>query len=140
MEELLKQLVEGQKQIFGRLEHIESAIAGVREELKADIAGVREELKADIADVRKELKADIAAVKAELKEDIATLDAKVEDYAAEQQKDIKYLLELIYARMATKESVDQIAACQAEHTRILNLLSARSIKHEAEIEHLKLAK
>lgn len=68
------------------------------------------------------------------------INAKVEECITIQQNDLMRLLELIHEEMATQEEVDRIVKTQAEQSKMLSLLSTRSIKQEAELEYLKLAK
>jgi len=68
------------------------------------------------------------------------VNAKIEECITIQQNDLMRLLELIHEEMATQEEVDRIVKTQAEQSKMLNLLSTRSIKQEAELEYLKLAK
>lgn len=68
------------------------------------------------------------------------VNAKIEECIAIQQNDLMKLLEIIHEEMAAQEDVDYIVKTQAEQSKMLNLLSARSMQQEAELEHLRLAK
>jgi len=68
------------------------------------------------------------------------VNAKLNECLAIQQNDLMKLLEIIHEEMATQEETDRIVKTQAEQSKMLSLLSTRSIQHEAELEYLKLAK
>lgn len=68
------------------------------------------------------------------------INAKLDECLAIQQNDLMKLLEIIHEEMATQEETDRIVKTQAEQSKMLSLLSTRSIQHEAELEYLKLAK
>ncbi|MDF2930058.1 MAG: hypothetical protein K0Q75_2296 [Anaerospora sp.] len=67
-------------------------------------------------------------------------NAKIEECIAIQQNDLMKLLEIIHEEMAAQEDVDYIVKTQAEQSKMLSLLSARSMQQEAELEYLRLAK
>jgi len=90
--------------------------------------------KNDIAELKTELKGDIAKLDARidaLDAKVAELDRKMDALEEQQQQDVVAMLQ----RMNTK-----LDAKTDEYDEMLKVLSARSIKHEAEISALKRAK
>ena len=109
-----------------------TAILGRLDEMGADIHSIKGDIlgmKADIA----ELKSDVAVLKsdvAELKSDVAVLKSDV----AELKSDVAVLKSDV---AVLKSDVAEIKETQTRHERILELLSIKSIDHEASIRDIR---
>ena len=114
MEGLLKQLIEGQKQLFNEVGSIKNEVSSIKNEvslIKADVGS----LKTDVGS----LKTDVSSLKADvgsLKTDVGSLKTEIN---------------IIKDHMVTKDDI-------AESTRILRALEHASQVNAAEIEGSKL--
>jgi chromosome segregation ATPase len=127
MDELLRQLVDGQKEIIGRLDSQGKAITSMQIDLsglKSDVSGLKSdvsELKSDVSGLKadvSELKSDVSGLKAdvsELKSDVSGLKSDVSDLKSDMA-DVKGQLE--------------------ENTSILRALEHQSQVQKAELSNL----
>ena len=121
MEGLLKQLIEGQKQLFNEVGSIKNEVSSIKNEvslIKADVGS----LKTDVGS----LKTDVGSLKTDvssLKTDVGSLKTDVGSLKTE--------INIIKDHMVTKDDI-------AESTRILRALEHASQVNAAEIEGSKL--
>lgn len=110
-------LVTGQKQILQRLDNVESEVSSIKQDMGTKVQ------QRENTDIIKAIlhNQEIANAKlAELEINTASKDS--------------------LKSLATKEDIATLRTQGEAQTRILNVLSQRSIKHEAEISHLKVVK
>jgi chromosome segregation ATPase len=135
-EQILMQILSEVKDI--RTDQLEMKVE--IKEMKADIQGIKSEIKEMKAEI-KEMKADQLEMKAEIKEiksEIKEMKAEIKEIKSDQLemkaeiKEIKVDIQQIkQAVMETNEAVRRIELNQEQQQRIIELLSFRSIEHEA---------
>lgn len=72
-----------------------------------------------------------------IKQQLQTLNQRVETIETEQQEMKIEQQQIKQAVMETNESMKRLEQIQVDQQRIIELLSARSIQHEAELKRIK---
>lgn len=136
MEEVLKQLLAGQNQLFTEIKSIQSDIGSMKEDissLKSDVSSLKSDvnsLKSDVNSLKSEassIKDDIRVLKSDvssLKSDVSSMKGDISSLQSE--------VSTMKAEMVTKSDL-------AENTAILRVLEHRSQVQGAELEGLKVS-
>ncbi|CQR70482.1 hypothetical protein SOV_40140 [Sporomusa ovata DSM 2662] len=141
MEKMMAQLIQMVGHNNAVTEELRQDVSGLKEDvagLKLDVGGLQEDvagLKLDVGG----LKEDVAGLKLDvggLKEDVAGLKL---DLAALEAKMEKGFADIVSMVNVLGEKVDKIAATQAHHSDLLDVLAVRTTHQEAEIQGLKRA-
>lgn len=148
LEEMLRQLLEGQKQIIGRLDNMEGRLGRVEGRLDKmeshldKMEGRLGNMEGRLDNLEGQVRENTSIIKV-LQHRTEVLGAEhntllLKTVSTDVVQKIVDRLDQIEANMATKNDVAKIIETQTIHTEWLKSLSAKSVQHDAEINYLRL--